>query len=392
MSSLLIRNAKVIAGEKILEGYAVYCENGKIVHVRKDSDEMSADVEVDADGKYIAPGFIDLHMHGAHDISAESSKQGLGELLTIMPRYGVTAMLAGVCPHKSDEAEIERLEEFSEIESEGTQLLGFFLEGHFLTLFGAIAYIPEDRSKKRVVALKKAASPKKIAFAISPELENITELLPEMVKDGYPAFITHTGATHEQTEAAIAAGATHATHFYNVFPDNGDKEPGVRACGTVEAIYANPDVTVDFIMDGEHVEPIAVRMALACKDKSNVCIISDSNVNAGLPPGEYKGVGGKGLVVAYEGGPARMTSGELSGTLSGSGLTLDRGLRNAMKMTGVGLTQAVAMVSYNPSKVLGLHERKGRIEEGYDADMVMLDEELNVSMCWVGADCKYKRD
>jgi len=200
---LLIKNANVIAGEKILEGYAVYCENGKIVQVRKDSGDMSADEVVDAGGKYIAPGFIDLHMHGAHDISAESSKRGLEELLTIMPRYGVTAMLAGVCPHKSDEAEIERLEEFSEIESEGTELLGFFLEGHFLTLFGAIAYIPEDRSKKRVVALKKAASPKRIAFAISPELDGIIELLPEMVKDGYPAFITHTGATHEQTEAAI---------------------------------------------------------------------------------------------------------------------------------------------------------------------------------------------
>jgi len=309
-----------------------------------------------------------------------------------MPRHGVTGLLAGVCPHKSEEAEIERLEQFSEIESEGTQLLGFFLEGHFLTLFGAIAFIPEDRSKKRVVALKKAASPKKIAFAISPELDGIVELLPEMVKDGYPAFMTHTGATHEQTEAAIKAGATHATHFYNVFPDNGDKEPGVRACGTVEAIYANPDVTVDFIMDGEHVEPIAVRMALCCKDKDDVCIISDSNVNAGLPPGEYKGVGDKELVVAYEGGPARMSSGELKGCLSGSGLTLDIALANTIKMTGADLPQAAAMVSYNPAKVLGLQKSKGRIEEGYDADMVMMDEQLNVSMCWVGGHCKYKRD
>jgi len=392
MSSLLIKNANVIAGELILEGYAVYCENGKIVHVRKELDDLCADEIVDADGKYILPGFIDLHMHGAHDISSESSKQGLEELLKIMPRYGVTAMLAGICPHESAEAEIERLEQFSKIESEGTELLGFFLEGHFLALFGAIAYIPEDRSRSRVVALKKAASPKKIAFAISPELDGIVEMIPEMVKDGYPAFITHTGATHEQTEAAIEKGATHATHFYNVFPDNGDKEPGVRACGAVEAIYANPDVTVDFIMDGEHVEPIAVRMALMCKDKDKVCIISDSNVNAGLPPGVYKGVGGKELVVAYDGGPARITGGELSGALSGSGLTLDRGLRNAMKMTGVSLAQAAAMVSYNPAKVLGLHMRKGRIEEGYDADIVMLDENLEVAACWVKGDMKYKRD
>jgi len=381
-----------VTQDRVLDDYQIYCEDGKIVAVFSDNEIISADSVVDAHGRYILPGFIDLHMHGAHGFSAQDSKESLEALLSVMPSHGVTGVLAGVCPHESDEAEIERLEAFSRIESQGTNLLGLFLEGHFLTLFGAIAYIPEDRSAQRVRSLKEAAKPLKIAFAISPELDGITQMLPEMVKDAYPAFITHTGATHEQTQAAIDAGATHATHFYNVFPDNGEKEPGVRACGTVEAIYANKNVTVDFIMDGEHVEPIAIKMALACKDKDNVCIVSDSNVHAGLMPGTYTGVGGREMKVAYEGGPARIIGGELDGALSGSGLTLELALKNAIEMLGVDIVKAAAMVSFNPAKVLGLQKRKGRISEGYDADMVMLDENLAVDMCWVGGDAKYERE
>lgn len=391
MGTLLIKNAKVITRDDVLSGMNVLVDEGKISKVCSSECGLPADEVVEADGKYLAAGFIDVHMHGAHGIRVGDSKEKMEEFLEIMPKYGVTGLLAGVSPVESEDEEIERLESYSTIESDGTELLGFFLEGHFLTLFGAIAHIPKNRTIDRVKELKSAAAPYKIAFAVSPELEGITELLPEMVKDAYPGFITHTQADAEQTEAAIKAGATHATHFYNVFPDRGDKEPGVRACGTVEAIYADPDVTVDFILDGEHVLPIAVKMALSCKDRDNVCLISDSNVHAGLPAGEYEGVDNMGITVAYDGAPARLKSGKLKGGLSGSGLTLDKAMRNAMKMLDVDLPQAVAMLSHNPAKVLGLNDRKGLVKEGYDADLVLLDEELQVNKCWVGGDIKYTR-
>ncbi len=211
-----------------------------------------------------------------------------------------------------------------------------------------------------------------------------------MVKDGYPAFITHTMATVEQTEKAIEAGAVHATHFYDVFPYPGEKDPGVRTCGAVEAILANPNTSVDFVLDGEHVHPVAVKVALACKGSTKVSLITDANVNAGLPPGKYYSFKGYGVEVLYEGGPARMSEDScMPGSLVGSGLTMDRAVRNAIKFLGVNIPQAVAMGSSNPVRVLGLHDRKGFIKEGYDADLIILDKELKVMRCWVGGKCYF---
>ena len=390
MGTLLIKNAKVVGRDEVFEGYSVLVEDGMIVEVCKD-DSLSADETVDAGGKFIAPGFIDVHMHGAHGIRVGDPKEKMEEFLRLMPSHGVTGLLGGISPSGSDEKDIEKLEEYSTIVSDGTELLGFFLEGHFLTLFGAIKHIPKNRTVERVKQLKEAAKPYKVAFAVSPELEGITQMLPEMTKDAYCAFITHTAANWDEAEAAIEAGAKHASHFFNVFPYTGDKEPGVRGCGSVEAVYAHPEVSVDFILDGVHVIPIAVKMALACKDRDKVCLISDSNVHAGLPAGEYSGVEGVGITVEYEGAPARLKEGELKGGLSGSGLTMDKAVRNAVDMLGVDLPQAVAMASHNPAKVLGLEGSKGLVKKGYDADLVMLDAALGVEKCWVGGRLKYER-
>lgn len=390
MSTLLIKNAEVVTRDEIKKCCCVLVKDGVIEKVGCDENTI-ADETVDAKGSYLTPGFIDVHMHGAHGIRMGDPKEKIEEFLRIMPMHGVTGLLAGVSPSGVDEKDTQRLKEYAAIKSEGTNLLGFFLEGHFLTLFGAITHIPKNRTLERVKELKEAAKPYKIAFAVSPELEGITEMLPEMTKDAYTAFITHTGANWDQAEAAIGAGAKHASHFFNVFPYTGDKEPGVRGCGSVEAVYAHPEVSVDFILDGVHVIPIAVKMALACKDRDKVCLISDSNVHAGLPAGEYAGVEGAGITVEYEGAPARLASGPIKGALSGSGLTMDRALRNAIEMLGVDLPQAAAMVSYNPAKVLGLHESKGLVKQGYDADLVMLDSDLMIEKCWVGGQLKYEK-
>jgi N-acetylglucosamine-6-phosphate deacetylase len=263
-------------------------------------------------------------------------------------------------------------------------MLGYFMEGHFLSITGAISNLTQNKTVDYVEKLKEKAGTHKLVFGISPEFPNICGLLPHMTDRGYPAFITHTMASAKQTQKAIGLGATHATHFYDVFPHLREKDPGVRECGAVEAILADSQVSVDFILDGEHVDSIAVKMALQCKGSEGVCLITDANTNAGLPPGRYSGLGGKEISVEYEGGPARLIEENKSrGGLAGSGLTMDRAVRNAVSMLGVDVIQAVKMASYNPAKVLGLHNAKGKIEKGYDADMVLLDENLFVEKCWV---------
>lgn len=388
MKRLVITNASVVTDNTILAGYSVYCADGVIeAVVPPGSDKHGvADVVLDAGGKFLLPGFIDLHIHGSYNKMIDSGTADLEALCRILPRYGVTGFLPTVTPMKEPTEDYRLLKELASASSEGTEILGFFLEGHYLQLTGAIANIPRIYDVQRVEDLLSSAAPYSCVFGVSPEVPGIEKLLPLMAK-AYPAFITHTKATVEQTKKAIQAGARHATHFYNVFPYPGDKEGGVRGCGTVEAIMADPSVSVDFILDGEHVDPVVIEMALACKGHDNVSLITDANINAGLPPGRYTGIGGRPITVAYEGAPARMVDSYSDdappGGLVGSGLTMDRALRNAIKLLGINLPLASKMVSANPARVLGLEHVKGRIAEGYAADFVLMNDALQVVSCHI---------
>lgn len=395
MSKVLINNAKVIMKDNIMEKHSVYCVDGKIEKIMPYSQgqNMDADEKIDASGMYLAPGYIDMHIHGISELLVDDGREDLEGMSGILPKYGVTGFLPAICPKSSEEEDLELLASLSRAKAEGASILGLFLEGHYLALTGAISNIPKNKSRERVEQLIEASAPYKVLFAISPEVEGVIQLIPYMTKQGYPAFVTHTAATLEQTQQAIQAGATHATHFYNVFPYIGDKELGVRGCGTIEAILASPQTSVDFILDGEHVDPVAVKMALACKGKEKVCLITDANINAGLPPGHYKGLGGTEVDVLYEGGPARMGENtKYPGALAGSGLTMDKAVKNAVRLLDVDIPQAVAMASSNPARVLGLQNNKGFIQEGYDADMVMLNDELDIVGCWVMGNLRYQQE
>lgn len=390
MNSLLIKNVSVVTENTVHYGCSVYCENGTVHKICFESQTVCANEEINADGMLLCPGFIDLHIHGIKGILAESGKEQLEIICRELPRYGVTGFLPAICPTKSGANDIALLKDLSKAKSGGAEILGILLEGHYLALTGAISHIPRIMEKDHVNRLIDAASPYKPVFAISPEIEGIAELLPTMTASGYPAFITHTAATAAQTQAAVQAGAVHATHFYNVFPYPGDREPGVRGCGAVETILSDPHVSADFILDGEHVDPVAVKMTLACKNKDKVCLITDANVSAGLPPGRYTGLGGSDIESVYEGGPARLVGGPLKGGLAGSGLTMDKAIKNAIQMLNVSVPQAAAMVSTNPAAVLGL-KNKGKIAAGYDADFVLMDEEYRVIQTWVHGKTVFKR-
>jgi len=375
MAGFAVINAAVVADGEVQRDYCVIVEGGCFAEIYS-GNWLSMPV-VDAEGCYLVPGFIDMHIHGTMGHLCDHSAESLAALSSALPRFGVTSFLAGITPCGD---EIALLKELAGAQAPGAEMLGFFLEGHYLSLTGAIQNLQRDYTPGRVLALLDAAAPYKIVFAVSPEIDELEDLLPLMTADGFPAFITHTAASAEQTERAISLGARHATHFYDVFPYPAESEPGRRACGTVEAILARKEATVDFILDGVHVEPIAVKMALSCKGPGGVCLISDANVAAGLPPGVYKGLGDMDVEFSYEGAPARRVS---DGLLAGSGLTLDIALRNAVGMLGLPLPDAVKLVTENPARVLGLDSRKGRIKAGFDADFSLLDEDLRVRKCFV---------
>ena len=392
MSELLITNAVVVLTDRVIEGHSVLCEHGRIKQIAPVAEIKAANTAqtIDAMGKYLAPGFIDLHIHGVHDFLIDDGVDNLLSICELLPQYGVTSFLPTVCPLPAGK-DAAFLATLSKAMPEGTAILGFHLEGPFLAMTGALP--PEALGKadtNRVKALIKAAKPYKAIFSVSPDFENIVDLLPLMSANNTPVFITHTAATVKQAQAAIDAGVCHATHFYDVFPCPSVTDPGVRPCGTVEAVLADPRVSVDFILDGEHVDPVAVKMALQCKGSDRVCLITDANKGAGFPPGRYKALGNE-VDFKYPGAPARLTENtQYPGCLAGSGLTMDKAVRNAIKMLNVDVPQAIRMVSTNPAQVLRL-KAKGQIKEGFDADMVLLDNSLNVCSTWVGGICRYSK-
>ena len=387
MPRTLITHATVVLPEKTAAGQTVAIADGRIEKVCPDGacPPRNDDTVFDAKGFYLAPGFIDLHAHGVHEFSLDGGTDHLKGACRVLPGHGVTGFLPTLAPRPKGK-DAEYLASLAGCETAGARVLGFHLEGPFLTLTGALP--PEaigEADPERVRMLQEAASGLALIFSIAPDFENIGDLLPLMRESG-PVFMTHTAADVAQTQRAIEAGARHATHFYDVFPCPPVRDGGVRPCGAVEAILADERVTVDFILDGEHVDPIAVKMALVCKGPGGVSLVTDAQVGSGLPPARYQWPGGE-VEFKYAGGPARMTENSRApGGLSGSGLTMDLAVRNAVTMLSVGLPQAVRMASLNPAAVLGLDDRKGRIAEGFDADLVLLDENLNVVRTWVGGE------
>lgn len=394
MSKLLIKNANVILPDSLLENQCVLCQAGKIAQIAPvgDFNKASAADIVDAAGKYLAPGFIDLHFHGIQSYLVDNGTDDLENICKILTQYGVTGFLPTVCPlPKGKDAEF--VKSLTCIQSQGAQIFGFHLEGPFLTLTGALpSEALGDANTDRVKALIEAVKPYKAIFSIAPDFKGIEKLLPIMSGDNTPVFITHTKADVKQTQTAIEAGARHATHFYDVFPCPVETDSGVRPCGAVEAILADDRVSVDFILDGEHVDPVAVKMALKCKGPDSVCLITDSNIGAGLGSGKFVGIGNEEVEFAYPGAPARGTqNSKYPGGLYGSGLTMDLAVKNSVKMLDIDLPLAVKMASANPAKVLRIDNRKGQIKEGFDADMLLLDENLRIEQTFIAGKCCYRK-
>jgi len=395
MARVLIKDATVVLLDRLASHHSVLVEESKIVRVAPAAElaDEPADEAVEAGGGYLAPGLIDLHFHGVHRYRLDAGADHLAAVCEVLPRYGVTGFLPTLSPRPKGE-DAEFLASLAQSEPGGTQVLGFHLEGPFLTLTGALP--PEALGTcdpQRVESLIEAGRPHRVIFSVAPDFDGILDLLPLMAAGDTPVFMTHTAATVEQTQAAIEAGVRHATHFYDVYPVPPETEPGSRPCGTVEAILADPRVSVDFILDGEHVHPIAVQMALQCKGPDRVCLITDANTGSGLPPGRYEIWDGSEVEFAYPGAPARLTEkSRFPGALAGSGLTLDLAVRNAGRLLGLDIPQAVRMASANPARVLGLGGRKGQIKEGFDADLVLLDEDLHVKQTWVGGACRFKQE
>jgi len=386
---LYIHNVRLVRpGESIAAGSALI-RHGRIEELDGPAPEDAA--LLDGEGRLLSPGLIDLHTHGIGHFLYERSPEDILSASEFLPQFGTTCALPTLY-RVFDRGSLGHLARLSVSldGAPGARFPGFHLEGPFLALPGAGAQcIPGDLAL--LEDLLSACNGKVLAMSVSPDTPDILPVIERLVENDVVPLITHTRATVEQTCMAIDAGAIHGTHFYDVFPLPQESDRGVRACGAVESLLADPRCSVDFIADGVHVHPMAIRCALAAKGFEKVLLITDSNIGAGLPEGVHDtpwGVTvrvqeGRGARVADVGNPK-------FGTLAGSALTMDAGIRNLDRWLELPSEQVWAMGTLNVAVLLGLKDL-ARMSAGAAADLVLWDEDLTARKTWIRGELAFEK-
>ncbi|MCG8448692.1 MAG: amidohydrolase family protein [Pirellulales bacterium] len=396
MVATLIENALLLHPGQWVRPGSVLIENGVIATIDPDKSRVEGHCEtVNAMGALLTPGLIDIHCHGIQRFLYEVAPEQIQAAAAVLPRFGTTCVLPTLYTVMNRDS-LNLLEKLSDElpKTVGAAMPGFHLEGPFLALPGAGAdTVPGD-----LVLLEEilsATSGRVVAMSVSPDTPNIIPVIERLYEQRIAVFITHTHASVEQTQAAIEAGARHATHFYDVFPVPEVYEPGVRPAGAVETILADARCTVDFICDGVHVHPMAIRAALAAKGSEGVVAITDANIGAGLDDGIYETPWGYSVRASVS-DAARVADENhpLQGGLAGSSLTMDRAILNLLNWLDLPPYQVWAMGTTSPAAVAQL-ATKGDLREGADGDLVLWDWEgnqLQAKRTWVAGKCVFESD
>jgi N-acetylglucosamine-6-phosphate deacetylase len=336
--------------------------------------------EISATGKTAIPGFVDVHIHGAggRDVM-EGSADALASVTKTVARHGTTSMVATTVTASSDDTirSVEGIARYisqqHEADDKRAEVLGIHFEGPFLSPARRGVHPAEWLqlpSSEMLEKLLQAAAGNAQILTIAPELLGAMPCIDAARNAGMVVAMGHTDATYEQARAAIAHGVHHAVHVYNAMRPFSHRDSGV-----IGAVLTSPEVSAELIADGVHVEETAMRVLLQAKGPEHMILISDGISATGMPDGKY--ILGK-LEVTVSGGICRNSEGKLAG----STLTLDRALRNIIGL-GVPLTDAVRMLTLNPASLLGIEFKKGALRVGADADILLLDEGLQLTNVWV---------
>ena len=365
---MIIGNAKVYLDGSFREA-SVTVENGKITAI----GPGNVLCDVDAAGRYLVPGFIDIHTHGA---MGEDFSDGKAEGMEKMSRYyaanGVTSFLATTMTLKEKTLlpAMETVRDFCR-PADGAKCAGIHLEGPFLCYAKRGAQAAENLHAPDVDMfhrLNEASGGTVRLVTIAPEEPGAVEFIRQVSKV-CAVSIGHTEADYDTALAAYEAGATHATHLFNCMPALLHRAPGVigAACDS--------SATAELICDGLHVHPAAIRAAYKLFGK-NLVVISDSLRCAGMPDGEYE-LGGQ--TIEMKNGKATLLG---SNTLAGSSTNLLQEVRNLVSY-GISLADAVYAVTEAPAKAVRLDARIGKIAPGMDADLLMLNEDLSLHSVYI---------
>jgi N-acetylglucosamine-6-phosphate deacetylase len=382
MTTTLLHAGRVLTPTAEITDAGILIRDGVIeeIGVREGMWLPDGAQEITAEDKTAIPGFVDVHIHGAggHDVM-EGSSDALASVTKTVARHGTTSIVATTVTASPDDTirSVEGIAHYisqqHETDDARAEVLGIHFEGPFLSPARRGVHPPEWLKLPSAEILEKllqAAAGNAQILTIAPELLGAMPCIDAARNAGMVVAMGHTDATYEQARAAIAHGVHHAVHVYNAMRPFSHRDSGV-----IGAVLTSPEVSAELIADGVHVEEIAMKVLLQAKGAEHMILISDGISATGMPDGKY--MLGK-LEVTVSGGICRNPEGKLAG----STLTLDRALRNIVGL-GIPLADAVRMLTLNPAALLGIEFKKGALRVGADADVVLLDEGLQLTNVWV---------
>lgn len=369
----------------MMEHCAVLIEDGQIVDVfnekRLAQKKLASDAKIiDVKGAFIAPGFIDTHIHGFGGFGTDdSSTESILEMSKVLAQYGVSAFNPTIYPSDAD----KMLKTVNAVVSamgkeEGAKIMGVHLEGPFISPYKLGVQKPETVKPVDISFMKElwdASNGKIVNMTVAPELKGMRDLALYCLKKGIVLQAGHTDAEYEHMKEGMQAGILHSTHLFNAMSRMNHRNP--NAAG---AVLIHPEMSCEVIADGVHVHPNMIKLLARDKPMDKIVLITDA-----LKPTEQKTgtLFANGEEVVFEDGCFHR---KIDGVIAGSSLTMIQGVKNLVSF-GFSVSDAVRVASANPAKVMG-YKNKGMIIPGFDADITVFDDKYSILLSIIGGEIK----
>jgi len=378
---MIFTNARLIFPDEIRDGLDVAVEHGKIAAVSARSLAHRKHDVIDLNGNYLAPGFIDVHVHGALDRDTmEASAEAFGAVCDFHASGGTTSLLLTTATAPI-EAIIKVLEAVRDCRPAISAVAGVHVEGPFISKAKAGAQCTEFIQEPSPAAVRQLLEHADVLkrVTIAPELPEALEAIEAFRACGISVSGGHSDAWDEDARAAFDRGMSSVTHTFNCM-STAQRRGIYRVAGLLEFALGESEISCELIADGHHVSPTLMKMLYRAKGPRGICVITDATAGAGLPEGSRFALFGKNCIV--ENGVCILVD---RSALAGSAARMIDLIRIMVREVDVPLNQAIAMATENPAHAIGL-ETKGRFIVGADADLVVLSPQLDVLQTFGGGE------
>ena len=389
-----IYNGKVIVPGKIIPSGVVLVEEGMITAIAEGDLAVTDAIEIDAKGQYISPGFIDIHIHGGGGYDfMDGTTEAFLKIAALHAKHGTTAMLPTTLTSEKEDLllTLNAYNEANKINTSGSAFIGMHLEGPYFAMSQRGAQDPKyirnpDPAEYKEI-LKNHSSIKR--WSAAPELKGAVEFGKYVTSKGILAAIAHTDAVYEEVLEAFHNGYTLATHFYSAM-SGVTRRNAFRYAGVIESAYLLDEMDVEIIADGVHLPEPLLKLIYKIKGPSHTVLITDAMRAAGMPEGESI-LGGlkNGLRVIVEDGVAKLPN---RTAFAGSVATADRLVKTMINTAGVSLQNTIQMITETPARIMGIQDKKGSLQVGKDADVLIFDADINIQLTIVNGRIIYQAE